>query len=137
MDFGFLILVFGVWILVELGFEWCVRMALAMGMYASMAAGRDRTSEFLAIADRLRKSSATWAQQSAYGLLPSANGASGDVHAAGEGETARLLSLSSLSQAQASSSGSSAASEFNKRASQIGFSIHQTSQKLSKLAKCE
>jgi syntaxin 5 len=106
-----------------------------MGMYVSMSSGRDRTSEFVAIADRLRKSSSATsslaASVSSYGSLPYGNGTNGGAyHAAGDGETARLLSSSGASS-------TSAASEFNKRASQIGLGIHQTSQKLSKLAKCE
>lgn len=81
--------------------------------------GRDRTSEFHAIADRLRKTQGA--------PLPYANGTNGSVANGHAGETARLLPQVS----------SSSQSEFSKRASQIGLSIHQTSQKLSKLAKCE
>ena len=80
---------------------------------------RDRSAEFHAIVDRLRKTQGT--------TLPYKNGSNGSVMNGHAGETARLLPLSS----------GSLQSEFNKRASQIGLSIHQTSQKLSKLAKCE
>ena len=85
-------------------------MAVAMGMFVTVS-GRDRTLEFVAFADRLRKSSS-----SSLSSLP------------GDGETVRLLSSS---QAQASSS------EFNKRASQIGLTFNQMSQKMAKLSKCE
>lgn len=90
-----------------------------MAMAVASTSGRDRTSEFIAIADRLRKASSLQAVS-----LPN-----GDAHAVEDGETTRLLP-----QVQPKSPVSS---EFNKRASQIGLSIHQTSQKLSKLAKCE
>lgn len=79
--------------------------------------GRDRTSEFHAIVDRLRKTQGS--------TLPYANEANGAVTNGHAGETARLLPPTT----------GSLQSEFNKRASQIGLSIHQTSQKLSKLAK--
>lgn len=92
-------------------------MEAEVRVLVEMAVSRDRTSEFIAIADRLRKASSSQ-PSSSYGSL---NGS----HAAGNGETAP------------SSGSNSVASEFNKRASQIGLSIHQTSQKLSKLAKCE
>jgi syntaxin 5 len=96
-------------------------MPIAMGPLPSTS-GRDRTSEFHAIVDRLRKTQGS--------TLPYANGSvngSSNGHAAA-GETARLLPQPT---------GNSLQSEFTKRASQIGLSIHQTSQKLSKLAKCE
>jgi len=71
---------------------------------------RDRTQEFQSIADRLKKS----VQSSS---SPSSSGAG--------------------SQPNGSRSVVSIQSEFNKRASKIGYGIHQTSQKLAKLAKCE
>ncbi|KAG0619747.1 hypothetical protein M758_4G161900 [Ceratodon purpureus] len=80
--------------------------------------GRDRTSEFHAIVDRLRKTQGSTLPYANGG----ANGAAGNGHA---GETARLLPQPS----------GGLQSEFSRRASQIGLSIHQTSQKLSKLAK--
>lgn len=93
-------------------------MPIAMGPLPSTS-GRDRTSEFHAIVDRLRKTQGS--------TLPYANEANGAVTNGHAGETARLLPPTT----------GSLQSEFNKRASQIGLSIHQTSQKLSKLAKCE
>lgn len=95
-------------------------MAIGMGPLPSTS-GRDRTSEFHAIVDRLRKTQGS--------TLPYANGSTnGAVATNGHStsETARLLPQPS---------GNSLQSEFTKRASQIGLSIHQTSQKLSKLAK--
>lgn len=97
-------------------------MAIGMGPLPSTS-GRDRTSEFHAIVDRLRKTQGS--------TLPYANGSTnGAVATNGHStsETARLLPQPT---------GNSLQSEFTKRASQIGLSIHQTSQKLSKLAKCE
>lgn len=88
-------------------------MPITMGPLPSTS-GRDRTSEFIAIADRLRK---THGSIPAHGSGNSANG----THSAGE--TQRL--------------GTQPAAEFSKRASLIGLSIHQTSQKLAKLAKCK
>ncbi|KAM7276756.1 hypothetical protein ACFE04_018622 [Oxalis oulophora] len=70
---------------------------------------RDRTSEFQSVAERLRKS------------LSSNNGPSS--------------SSGSLSKSEEQLSAVALQSEFNKKASKIGFGIHQTSQKLSKLAK--
>ncbi|KAJ7538306.1 hypothetical protein O6H91_11G043400 [Diphasiastrum complanatum] len=78
---------------------------------------KDRTTEFLAIADRLRKSQASAVNHNSL----TANGSL-------EGPT-KLQGL------QAPQTSGYAQSEFNRRASQIGLSIHQTSQKLSKLAK--
>lgn len=76
----------------------------------ALSSYRDRTAEFHAIADRLHK---------AHPAAAVANGTSD--------ASAKLL--------QGPRSTASLQSEFNKRASQIGLSIHQTSQKLSKLAK--
>ncbi|MFS7982388.1 hypothetical protein Hanom_Chr10g00962311 [Helianthus anomalus] len=73
---------------------------------------RDRTHEFSAITERLRKS-----------LNGSNNGGGG-----GGGGS---------SKAGGSRSKVAFQTEFNKRASKIGYGIHQTSQKLAKLAKCE
>lgn len=72
---------------------------------------RDRTQEFLSVSERLRKSITSG---------PSQNGPS-----------------SSSSRAEDKRSVVAHQSEFNRRASKIGFGIHQTSQKLSKLAKCK
>ncbi|KAG5225606.1 syntaxin [Salix suchowensis] len=71
---------------------------------------RDRTQEFLSIADRLKKS------------LSSANNVASS-------------SGGSSTKADATRSAVAIHSEFNKRASKIGLGIHQTSQKLAKLAK--
>lgn len=73
---------------------------------------RDRTQEFQGVAERLKKSFS-----SAPG--PSQNGPS------------------SGSKFQEQRSVVAIHSEFNKRASKIGYGIHQTSQKLGKLTKCE
>ncbi|KAI3524555.1 hypothetical protein L1887_03213 [Cichorium endivia] len=80
---------------------------------------RDRTHEFSNIAERLRKA------------LPSLNasatsnnggvGVGGGVSTKAEGPRSKVAIQT----------------EFNKRASKIGYGIHQTSQKLAKLAKCE
>ncbi|KAJ9702436.1 hypothetical protein PVL29_004257 [Vitis rotundifolia] len=67
---------------------------------------RDRTPEFLNVAERLKKS-----------FLSTQNGAN------------------SASKAEEQRFAVAVQSEFNKRASKIGFGIHQTSQQLSKLAK--
>ncbi|KAG2699995.1 hypothetical protein I3760_07G213300 [Carya illinoinensis] len=69
---------------------------------------RDRTQEFQSIADQLKKSFSS-------GSVP--NG------------------LSSSSKSEEQRSAVAIQSEFNKRASKIGYGIHQTSQKLAKLAK--
>ncbi|XP_044464510.1 syntaxin-32-like [Mangifera indica] len=68
---------------------------------------RDRTQEFLSVAERLRKSS---------NASSSRNG-------------------SAITKADDRNSAVAIQSEFNKRASKIGYGIHQTSQKLAKLAK--
>ncbi|XP_050214815.1 syntaxin-32 [Mercurialis annua] len=73
---------------------------------------RDRTQEFFSVAERLKKS------------FSSANNAA-----------ASTSSTHFSSKSDAARSVVAIQSEFNKRASKIGFGIHQTSQKLSKLAK--
>ncbi|ERM97603.1 hypothetical protein AMTRI_Chr04g184130 [Amborella trichopoda] len=77
-------------------------------MKSSQSSYRDRTAEFHTVAERLKKS---------FSSVPDAPASS------------------SSSKVEASRSAVSIQSEFNKRASKIGFGIHQTSQKLSKLAK--
>ncbi|XP_030452502.1 syntaxin-32-like isoform X3 [Syzygium oleosum] len=77
---------------------------------AAQSSFRDRTQEFQSIAERLKKSVSNG---------PGPNGPSG----------------SSSSKAEEPRSGVALQSEFNRRASKIGFGIHQTSQKLAKLAK--
>lgn len=67
---------------------------------------RDRTHEFLGIAERVKKSYSG----------PSSSGSKPEVPPR---------------------SAVAMQSDFNRRASKIGYGIHQTSQKLSKLAKCE
>ncbi|XP_056166657.1 syntaxin-32-like isoform X2 [Syzygium oleosum] len=79
---------------------------------AAQSSFRDRTQEFQSIAERLKKSVSNG---------PGPNGPSG----------------SSSSKAEEPRSGVALQSEFNRRASKIGFGIHQTSQKLAKLAKCK
>lgn len=73
---------------------------------------RDRTDEFFGIVERLRRSIAPAANNVPYG--------------SGRSDGARRQDPRSAAIIQ---------SEFSKRASKIGFAIHQTSQKLSKLAK--
>ncbi|KAL2929315.1 Syntaxin-32 [Bienertia sinuspersici] len=78
-------------------------------MRTAQSSYRDRTHEFQSITERLKKSI-------------SVNGPNNP-------------SSSSVSQDNEPRSKGSIQSEFNKRASKIGFGIHQTSQKLAKLAK--
>ncbi|BBM97751.1 syntaxin 5 [Marchantia polymorpha subsp. ruderalis] len=91
-------------------------MPVALGSAAS-SSYRDRTLELHSIAERLRKSQAF--SGSATNSQSSATNGSVDG-------SARL---------QGPQSSGSVQSEFNKRASRIGLSIHQTSQKLTKLTK--
>ncbi|KAI7745749.1 hypothetical protein M8C21_026355 [Ambrosia artemisiifolia] len=72
---------------------------------------RDRTHEFSSITERLRKS------------LPSSNAVAG------------VNTVNSVGGVGGSRSSVAFQSEFNKRASKIGYGIHHTSQKLAKLAK--
>ena len=81
-----------------------------MHMKAVQSSFRDRTPEFQSVAERLKKS---------FSSAPGANGPS------------------SRSRSEEQRSALAIQSEFNKRASKIGYGIHQTSQKLSKLAKCK
>ncbi|THG01164.1 hypothetical protein TEA_015877 [Camellia sinensis var. sinensis] len=69
---------------------------------------RDRTQEFLSVAERLKKSFSS---------------------------SQNVQSSSSSSKPEDQRAAIAIQSEFNKRASKIGFGIHQTSQKLAKLAK--
>jgi syntaxin 5 len=71
---------------------------------------RDRTQEFQSIAERLKKS---------FSSVSAPNGPS------------------SSSKSEEHRSAVAIQSEFNRRASKIGYGIHQTSQKLTKLAKCK
>lgn len=79
---------------------------------------RDRTHEFSSIADRLKKSISP---SNAVAVVNS----SGAVGSGPDGSTKTEGSRSTIA----------FQSEFNKRASKIGYGIHQTSQKLAKLAK--
>ncbi|KAJ8640603.1 hypothetical protein MRB53_017297 [Persea americana] len=81
-----------------------------MHVKSGQSSYRDRTHEFLTVAEKLKKSFSSQGAQNA-------------------------SSSSSSSSFQGSRSVVSIQSEFNKRASKIGFGIHQTSQKLAKLAK--
>ncbi|XWS26903.1 hypothetical protein CRYUN_Cryun26dG0070000 [Craigia yunnanensis] len=83
-----------------------------MSMKPAQSSYRDRTQEFFSVAERLKKS------------VSSANDAA--LSNSGSSVSAKLEDRRSAVAVQ---------SEFNKRASKIGFSIHQTSQKLAKLAK--
>ncbi|KAK3028086.1 hypothetical protein RJ639_039377 [Escallonia herrerae] len=79
-----------------------------MPVKTTQSSYRDRMLEFQNVAERLKKS---------FSNAPSSSGDGG-------------------SKAEPPRSAVSIQSEFNKRASKIGFGIHQTSQKLAKLAKC-
>ena len=82
-----------------------------MHMKSAQSSFRDRTQEFRSVAERLKKS---------FSSAPGANGPS-----------------SSRSKSEEQRSAIAIQSEFNKRASKVGYGIHQTSQKLAKLAKCK
>nr|GMD47683.1 syntaxin-32 [Ipomoea batatas] len=85
-----------------------------MMIKAASTSIRDRTNEFQNIAERLKKSSSSTQN----------------------GPTSAASSSSSASRsAEDRRSMVALQSEFNKRASKVGFGIHQTSQKLAKLAK--
>lgn len=81
-----------------------------MPVKAAQTSFRDRTQEFLTVAERLKKP------------LVSGSGANGP---------------SGSSKSDERRSAAAFQSEFNRRASKIGLGIHQTSQKLAKLAKCK
>ncbi|KAH9800453.1 Syntaxin-32 [Citrus sinensis] len=76
---------------------------------------RDRTQEFLSVVERLKKSVAS------ANNAPSSSGSSNSSRAVTKPEDRKFAVAIQ--------------SEFNKRASKIGYGIHQTSQKLAKLAK--
>lgn len=88
-----------------------------MQFKSSQSSFRDRTHEFHTVAERLKKS------------VSSGSGPNG--------ATTSAPSSSSASSSRSDDPRSAVAiqSEFNRRASKIGYGIHQTSQKLSKLAK--
>lgn len=81
-----------------------------MPMKTAQLSFRDRTQEFQGIAERLKKS------------FPSVSGPNGPSSSSKSEEWLAAVAVQS---------------EFNRRASKIGFGIHQTSQKLAKLAHCE
>ncbi|KAM7512782.1 hypothetical protein LguiB_011657 [Lonicera macranthoides] len=81
-------------------------------MKTAQSSYRDRTNEFLNVAEKLKKSFSNSQ------IVSSGGGGAGGSK--GEGSSRSAVSIQS---------------EFNKRASKIGFGIHQTSQKLAKLAK--
>ncbi|XP_057434546.1 syntaxin-32-like [Lotus japonicus] len=81
-------------------------------MKSAQSSFRDRTHEFQNIAERLKKS----------GSGPN-------------GPATTTTATASSSRSEEHRSAVAMQSEFNKRASKIGYGIHQTSQKLSKLAK--
>lgn len=83
-------------------------------MRSAQSSYRDRTHEFQSIAERLKKS-----------IVPSN----------GPNNPSSSSTVAGGSQVNGPRSTGSIQSEFNKRASKIGFGIHQTSQKLAKLAK--
>ncbi|KAF5934741.1 hypothetical protein HYC85_025870 [Camellia sinensis] len=85
-----------------------------MPVKSSQSSYRDRTQEFFNVAEKLRKSFSSSAP-----------------HA----PTSSTSSTTIGSKDEAARSAISIQSEFSKRASKIGFGIHQTSQKLAKLAK--
>lgn len=88
-----------------------------MQFKSSQSSFRDRTHEFHTVAERLKKSVSS-------GSAPN-------------GATTSAPSSSSASSSRSDDPRSAVAiqSEFNRRASKIGYGIHQTSQKLTKLAK--
>jgi hypothetical protein len=88
---------------------------------------RDRTSEFHAIADRLRKSTPLSSSANGSTVNGSSSATTSNGHHHHE-QPSRVHGPEFVGSTQ---------SEFNKRASRIGLSIHQTSQKLSKLTKCK
>lgn len=81
-----------------------------MPVKAAQTSFRDRTYEFQSIAERLNKSSS------------SGSGQNGQPSSSKSEEQRSAIAMQS---------------EFNRRASKIGYGIHQTSQKLTKLAKCK
>lgn len=86
-------------------------MAPHLGSAPASTSCRDRTAEFQSIAERLKKATPS-----------TSNGDAGHRAAGGD-------------RATSSAPAAGPQSEFNRRASRIGLSIHQTTQKLVKLAK--
>lgn len=79
-------------------------------MKSAQSSYRDRTQEFLNVAERLQKSFSSAAPNGASSSAVKPEGTRGSL---------------------------AIQKEFKDRASRIGYGIHQTSQKLAKLAKCE
>ncbi|BBG95428.1 syntaxin of plants 32, partial [Prunus dulcis] len=98
-----------------LGFQISLsRRVWKMHAKAAQSSFRDRTQEFQSVAERLKKS-----------------------FSSGPGSGQNGPSSGSKSKFEEQRSVVAVQSEFNKRASKIGYGIHQTSQKLGKLTKCE
>ncbi|KAK2645779.1 hypothetical protein Ddye_020974 [Dipteronia dyeriana] len=85
-----------------------------MSVRTGQSSYRDRTQEFLSIAEKLKKSFPSTSNGA------SSSGNSNSIITRPEDRKSSVVAIHS---------------EFNKRASKIGYGIHQTSQKLSKLAK--
>ncbi|KAK1550528.1 hypothetical protein Q3G72_020462 [Acer saccharum] len=85
-----------------------------MSVRTGQSSYRDRTQEFLSVAEKLKKSFPSTSNEAS---------SSGNSHSTVTRPEDRKSSVVAIQ------------SEFNKRASKIGYGIHQTSQKLSKLAK--
>ncbi|KAI9191718.1 hypothetical protein LWI28_012501 [Acer negundo] len=85
-----------------------------MSVRTGQSSYRDRTQEFLSVAEKLKKSFPSTSNEA------SSSGNSNSTITRPEDRKSSVVAIQS---------------EFNKRASKIGYGIHQTSQKLSKLAK--
>ncbi|KAK3210781.1 hypothetical protein Dsin_015487 [Dipteronia sinensis] len=85
-----------------------------MSVRTGQSSYRDRTQEFLSVAEKLKKSFPSTSNEA------SSSGNSNSTVTRPEDRKSSVVAIQS---------------EFNKRASKIGYGIHQTSQKLSKLAK--
>ncbi|GAU49511.1 hypothetical protein TSUD_306640, partial [Trifolium subterraneum] len=95
-----------------------------MQFKSTQSSFRDRTHEFHTVAERLKKSLSSSSSSSG----PNGPSSSNSPYPSSS-------SPSSSSRSEDPRSAVAIQSEFNRRASKIGFGIHQTSQKLSKLAK--
>jgi syntaxin 5 len=104
-------------------------MPVAVG-YAT-SSYTDRTSELHSVADSLRRSQAFSSQAAS----SAPNGTSSSSLYPIDGAPSASSRNQPYQQQQGPQSSGSVQSEFNKRASRIGLSIHQTSKKLAKLAK--
>ncbi|KAJ4823642.1 hypothetical protein Tsubulata_017937 [Turnera subulata] len=113
-------------IMIAYGYSWSlhgkmldvlVRTAGDMSVIPGKASYRDRTQEFFSVAERLKKS---------FSSANNAASSSGNSVGGGGG---------GVGKAEGPRSAVAIQSEFGKRAAKIGYGIHQTSQKLAKLAK--